>query len=774
MIVGGGTIGGLEMRGCRWLVVVVMVSFGVLVLPPAVSVAAAVEECPNEAVRVELGEGWLPDCRGYEMVTPPYKEGSTVYSAGFSSNGETAIMHSSGSIAGTPGTGEGGLSPNWYVARRTADGWRLSSMMAPLSEFVGQLPVAQEADDGMSLWVQHTPQQSDKTMELYIRSADGAYSRVGPLTPQVGNNEPSDVIEALGLKRLQPVAATRDYQHIVFEAQSREYNWPFDKTISGPSLYEYSGMGNEQPVLVAVEGAEKGSRDLIAECGSELGSVKIESAYNALSSDGETIFFTVNPCSPAPGTAEVYARLHGGVVSPGPAETVDVSESECGTGCGEQSGKEFEGASEDGEKVFFTSTQKLTDGAVDLTAGGSATTGTGCAGSASGCNLYEYDFSQHAHERLTLVAGGVEDVRGVAGIAEDGSRVYFVARSAAVPGAGENEFDRSPVVGEPNLYVYDTGTGATAFIATLSEADEEDWERSYKPRTIEVTGEGGRFLLFPSSAAGVTPDETSGEGIAQLFEYDAVTRELVRVSQGEEGYNDNGNGVTKGISVGVQTRADEGLGDLFDYKPTWNRLSVSRDGKTVVFVTRGELSPRAASASALGCRSVYEFRSEGAISAGTVHLLSDGRDVQPVNNPHVCGAYFEAMDADGSNVLIATDDPLLPSDVDGVQSDTYDVRIDGGFPLAISSVSCEGGGCEGVASGLAAPVFGAPASASVSGGGNLSPSSTVVAPAPSSARKAVRCARGRKLSHGKCVRVKAKRRKKAKAGRAGDRTRRRG
>ena len=105
------------------------------------------------------------------------------------------------------------------------------------------------------------------------------------------------------------------------------------------------------------------------------------SAYNALSSDGETIFFTPavkeeGGClGAAPSSAEVYARLHGSVTSPVEAETVDVSESECTEACGGESGKNFEGASEDGQMAFFTSTQKLTNDAVDGTADGNATEG---------------------------------------------------------------------------------------------------------------------------------------------------------------------------------------------------------------------------------------------------------------------------------------------------------------------------------------------------------------------------------------------------------------
>jgi hypothetical protein len=399
------------------------------------------------------------------------------------------------------------------------------------------------------------------------------------------------------------------------------------------------------------------------------------------------------------------------------------------------------------------------NGASDLTAGGNAyQEQEGCPSSTDGCNLYEYDFalSAHEHERLVLVAGGADDVRGVAGIAEDGSRVYFVA-DGVIPGSGENEFEHKPAPGEPNLYVYDTDTGVTAFIATLSqEHDGADWARRFF-RPVEVTGEGGRFLLFASYAPGVTPDESSKSGVAQpaqLFEYDAETGELVRVTQGEAGWNENGNGVTVGINPEHIELIAQSLGAGDDFKSTTNRLNVSRDGKTVVFETIGELSSLARSASARGCSSVYEFRSEGPISAGTVHLLSDGRDVV-ISKNEMCGADFKGMDENGNNILLSTTDSLLTSDVDGGQPDVYDARVDGGFP-SVPAPGCEGTGCQTVLN--PPPALGSSSgSATVTGNSNLTPPpATAVTPK----KTTVKCAKGKKRSHGKCVKAKAKKKSK--------------
>ena len=551
-----------------------------------------------------------------------------------------------------------------------------------------------------------------------MRSASGVFSFIGSLTPPLAEEESSTVIKPNEEGYDRPVATTSDYGHVVLFASAPDGYWPFDLTQSfRGSLYEYSGTGNTEPILVGVTGG-KGSRQLIAVCSTNLGGAGIDgntSVFNALSADGESVFFTVLPCGGAPATAEVYARLHGSLSSPQAAETLDVSANECTVACGGESGKNFEGASEDGRRVFFTSTQKLTNDATDQSADGDATE-AGCAGmtaAGAGCNLYEYNFNRPEGARLTLISGG--EVLGVVGMAEDGTRIYFVSR-AVIAGAGANEFSDSPVAEQPNLYVSNTATGKTTFIGTLGKGDRNDWRTVFK-RPAQVAGTGGRFLLFVSSMRGLTPDDETET--AQLLEYDAVTGELVRVSKGEEGFNRDGNGATNG----VLTTSVETARDSLDFKVSTNSLSVSSDGRSVFFLSNGQLSPRAVSAQ-LGCRNLYEFHTAGLISQGVVHLLSDGLDTQ-LNKGTQCGSQLQGVDETGSNVLFTTDDPLIPADVDGVQRDIYDARVDGGFPLAPAGQVglCGPGACEGVSS--PAPVLPVAGSASNPGEPSISPTLAV-------------------------------------------------
>jgi hypothetical protein len=773
-----------------WTVAPLLAFFAIFAFSSAPALAAEGGACSNETIRSEQGTTNLPDCRAYEMVTPPYKEGYQLLMPSLAANGDRMLLTGPGTLDGVAGEGEGAENYSVYLDTRGVGGWQLTPLNAPLSSFVGQLAVAYDAANGETLWDQHTPRQSAKTRGLYIRSADGEYSFVGPMNPAAGEEEESGVIEPGENDITGPEAGTEGYGHVVLYAIRPEDHWSFDETEGLHSLYEYSGLNNTQPILVAVTGV-KGSRKLVSRCESLFGGGEEGSTYNALSSDGETIFFSLR-CSPA--EEELYARVHGSLVSGAPAETVDVSESECSSACGGVSGKNFEGASEagaDGSVVFFTSTQKLTDDAVDETATGDAAKEEGCAAGGVECNLYEYDFTKPKHEELSLVAGGVQ---GVAAVSGEGSHVYFVstARLTEEPRGGsagsclaeltkaELEAEEASKEGRcrpkheaDNLYVYDTASGATKFITTLGAGDLQDWQRESR-RPVEVAGEGseaGAFLLFASSTKGLTAGDESPEGITQLFEYDAVTGELVRVTQGENGYDDNGNSVKHGVpALDIADLADDDVGSVENnFRDKSDIGNLSRDGRTVVFVTAGGLSAHAPSSLA-DCTSVYEFRSVGPILGGRVSLVSDGRDVE-ADKGSLCGAEFFGMDASGANILFSTADPLLSSDVDGVQRDIYDAREDGGFPPGpVSTPECQGTGCQGTFSST-------PGSVSP-GSLNQAPEAPVPPLPPLAAETGTKtgtkkttskCAKGKKLSHGKCVKVKtkqkAKRAKKASFGR---------
>ncbi len=755
----------------RRLALILVLSLGTAALfrvPAGRAMADGQGQCPNEAQRAALSSAGLPDCRAYEMVTPPYKEGYPLFAVSDAANGESAILYSLASLAENPGSSEQLTVSGIYSATRTATGWKLSALNVPLSQFVGQIPIiqAEEADRGETLWVQHKPDQPTSSVGLYARSSTGQYRFIGPLDPNENPAEgPSNLIEGNPSFYDQPVAATADYGKVILESNSSQSRWPaIDKTLGNEtrSLYEYTGANNSEPRLVAVEGGPE-STQLIGACGATLGAGVGQrlNTYNALSADGERIFFTVAPIeecneAPAPPTPEIYERVGGSSAS---AETIHVSADECTETCSpEPSGKNFEGASEDGKLAFFTSTQKLTNNAIDGIASGSATKGRGCARTApgepeAGCNLYE-----HVDGHLVLVARG--EVLGVMGVAENGSRVYFVKRT--------EEKGESEPIERDNLYLYETVSQKTTYIATLSKRDEEDWAREASRRPVELAGQSGQFLLFASSTPGVTTDDTSE--VTQLFEYkaeaDGEPAELVRVTKGEAGFNQDGNGVVEGLEPSSIAFIASHFGVEFDFKTTTNRLNISTDGHTIIFKTRGELSPRATS-SREECTNIYEFHNDGNLSTGTVQLLSDDSQNTQLYKGVTCGAEFQAMDATGDNVLFISVDSLIPGDVDGGQRDIYDARVDGGFIAEATT----GGACAGIALCEGRP-SGPSALPAAGSGVNAGEAPPTVTPTSNSSKKkakskhtqAKKCRRNHVHKHHKCVKQVAKAKRSSKEG----------
>ena len=411
-----------------------------------------------------------------------------------------------------------------------------------------------------------------------------------------------------------------------------------------------------------------GEGHLISSCGTTAGAADAEGggdAYNAISANGETVFFTavghnVSGCEEsiaAPEVNELYARLD-------QVQTVAISEpspgqcSVCNVPASVAEGRRpavFQGASEDGSKVFFLTEQELFAG--DLKK-----------------NLYEYDFDAPVGERVVRVSTGsaAPEVQGVARVSEDGSHVYFVAKEVLTGANGEGH---SPTATDDNLYVFERDaaypTGRLAFVATLSGSDSKDWSQSdYRP--VQATPEG-RFLVF-DSVAGLTPGDTSS--VSQVFEYDALREKLVLVSIGAAG----------NVNASPSSIPEQGSTDTSAPTTTSTRLAVSADGSRVLFQSQGALTEGAEVVAAAGAQSVYEYHSTGAIENGDVYLISDGMGT--------LASEMLGLDASGDDAFFSTADALVPADED-TGKDFYDARVGGGFSPPAASAACEAEACQG-------------------------------------------------------------------------------
>jgi hypothetical protein len=516
---------------------------------------------------------------------------------------------------------------------------------------------------------------------------------------------------------------------LIAVASNDDVRWPGDPTpddSSLPSLYQYTTGRSGPPALVGLDSA--GS--LIGACGVSAGPAGVTPfpPKGAISADGSTVFFTVvgaddHNCNLGePPVDQIFARIAGG--EPG-AHTVSISAPTSNAECTSVACQgalprdaEFQAASSDASKVFFTSTQQLTDAASnDTVTGDSATanSGEGCSQTTgpSGCNLYVYDFQNASgHELVDASAADPNPrVQGVAAVSSDGSHVYFVARGV-LTGPQENSSGVAATKGANNLYVFERDAafpaGRTSFIATLSAADSREWGGGEAGvQHVATATPDGRFLVF-TSVADLAPDDTSTA--QQVFRYDAQSGQLLRVSIGQSGFNDNGNTSAFDAQIPSTSTLVHGSG-----------LAISDDGAYVVFqsadgLTPGALNGQPTDTSGVVAQNVYEYHS------GNVQLLSDGRDASSVKGESSV-SFFAAggITGSGNDVFFRTADPLVPQDTD-TQQDIYDARIGGGFPGSSLPPQCQGEACQPLS---VPPADGTPGSSSFTGPGNPTPGAPV-------------------------------------------------
>jgi hypothetical protein len=370
--------------------------------------------------------------------------------------------------------------------------------------------------------------------------------------------------------------------------------------------------------------------------------------------------------------------------------------------------------------------------------------------------LFEYDVNTGKAKDLTPVAEA--GVLGVIGSSEDASYVYVVAEGVLATGATE---------AEPNLYVLHTGEPAR-FIATLSPLDNTmlgsigansgelygDWRAGLNTRTAEVTPDG-RAVVFVSHQRLTGYDSN---GLAEVFAYDAGSvggaGSLSCASCDPTGVPP----VAEAMGAFLMTPGSDVENVDKRSGASYQLRTISEDGGRVFFTSASPLVPHAAS----GVNEVYEWERAGEgtctaaastyshSSGGCVFMISSGL-ASEAHGLGEEGAVFLDADATGANVFFTTRERLVPEDKNE-QIDVYDARVDGYQPP--TQTACSGTGCQGVPP--TPPTFATPSSVTADGPGNQPPPpSTVVKPKT----KTVKCAKGKHLSHGKCVKTKSKKKK---------------
>jgi hypothetical protein len=422
----------------------------------------------------------------------------------------------------------------------------------------------------------------------------------------------------------------------------------------------------------------------------------------------------------------------------------------------------FQGASSDGSRVFFTDEQRLTanSGVVD-----------------GKPDLYECEIVEVAgkHEckltDLTPLGPGNEsgDVRGrVTGVSEDGSYVYFVANgvlaAGAQPGTCEGSGSPPPAGATCNLYVFHNGT--IGLVAILSAGDDNAWGGTgHDPRNVTArVSPDGRWLAFMSqrSLTGYdNRDALSGKPDLEVFLYDAEpgsgARALVCASCNPTGARPHGIEAPSGFLKSNAWVAAEvpAWTQVKDHTELYQSRYLSDSGR-LFFNSYDTLVPQDTN----GTVDVYQYEPSGVgdctsasptlgvASGGCAGLISSGSSFEE--------SVFLDASGSGNDVFFLTLAKLSSRDFD-TSIDVYDARVGGGEPLPQPLPACEGDACQ---SPVQAPNDQTPGSLTYQGPGNPAPSPSVTTKKTS--KKTLRCAKGKKPTHGKCVKSKKKKARKAR------------
>jgi hypothetical protein len=696
----------------------------------------------------------LPDSRQWQMVSPPDKRGALIkqtdlHAVPVEASVDGSALAYATSVPSIEAEPQGSSGPT-ILATRDGQGWTSHDISPPHEKVIGYNLEADEysifSSDLSRAIVQPkgtftasmSAEASEQTAYLRTDFASGnsedlcTKSCYRPLVTGVPGyaDVPTGTVFGGDVKfgectitcGPQAVGATPDLSHVVLESVA-----PLTDTYTKDGgLYEWSN-GSLTLVSVLPDGKpESGSFG-----------ASTEFVKNAISEDGSRIVWSEQG---------LFMR------DTATGETVELDAAQGGSGNG---GGLFEGASSDGSRVFFLDNEKL----------------TADSGVEKGYELYECEMVVEGGKLqckltdLTPSSDGEEpaDVIGhVIGASEDGAYVYFVANGALAVGATRGAC-RTGVESTCNLYVRHDGT--TKLIAVLSGEDYRDFSNNGNiaevERIISRVSPNGQWLEFMSqrSLTGYdNRDAISGEPDQEAYLYDAAA------------HSGEGKIVCASCDpTGARPVGSHGLepGNIVDYGGTWSNqwLAASvpswevyripdaleddsvyqprylSDSGRLFFDSPDALVPQDVN----GNWDAYEFEPVGVgdcTSASTtfsertdgcVGLISSGTSSSE-------SAFMEASES-GSDAFFLTAEKLLPQDTD-TALDIYDAHECTAMSPCLPNAVVQSPPCETGDSCKPAPSpqptnFGAPASATFSGAGNLAapPTTATKARVPSRAQK---------------------------------------
>jgi hypothetical protein len=712
------------------------------------------------------GEFQLPDGRRWELVSPPDKHGAQIEPINPNGIVEAAAVGGAFTFvanAPTESQPEGYSNGVQVLAGRGSAGWVSRDIALPhvsaTGKSVGLGNDYRFFSEDLSLGVVQplgaftpsiSPEASEQTAFLHTDFSGPstaelcASSCFHPLVTRT-NDTASVPFGEEGRCRLcgpQFVGASPDASHVVL---SSEVGLTAGEGPNG-GLYEWAAGK-----LTFIGGGELGHKN--------------ESARGAVSVDGSRVFFE--------GVSEGLSGLLVRDTAASKTARLDLAAPGCAPEC-ESGGGTFQIASRDGSTVFFTDEHRLTSDS-------GATTTEPVASDLYVCELPKVEGACVPQDLTPKVGGGERAgvVGGVLGASNDGSWVYFVANgvlgepSGAVP--GECNRPNAGALSLCNLYVLHREAGVWGkprFITVLSQEDKRDWNQilNYQPARVSPNGEWLAFMSQRSLTHYDNRDAASGKRDQEVFLFDASRP----VSVGVPGVADNPACAScnptgarpHGRELGYQTIfANEGTWLTTDWLaaniPGWTTYSFQggpryqqrylSDSGRLFFNSNDALVPQDVN----GTEDVYQYEPLGAVngegkpqctqasatfserSGGCVALISSGSSSEE-------SGFLDASE-NGSDVFFLTSAKLSPQDVD-TSVDVYDAHECTSSSPCLSSSSASPPPCITEAACKASPspqpqIFGAPASATFSGPGNLTP-----APPPPPAKLTAAQLKAKKLT----------------------------
>jgi hypothetical protein len=736
------------------------------------------------------GEFTLPDGRQWELVSPPNKHGAGIEPTG--ANGGLIQAAAGGGALTYIAIGPTEDNPAGNTAleftqllstRRSSGGWESQDIATPhnatsfvdpgnFSEykfFSGDLSQALVAPEGETPL---PPLEAGAEKTPYVRNNPTCGEPGRCFVPLVtkSNVPPGADIGPTpgGTNGVAFVAATPDLSHVVLESSEALTADAVKDTNSRPNLYEWAG-GALQLVSILPNKVSASAENEEASLGFESTLVR-----NAISADGARIVWEAGE--------EEKHHLYLREMTKG--ETVQLDVPQAGVGPSNPlHGPRFQGASDDGSRVFFTDEQRLTPGS---------------HAQENEPDLYVFELNGGGDPlsgRLTdlteATTGGESGAAQgkVLGTSEDGTYVYFVADGALAEHAVQGNCREG---GLCNLYVAHYNGSEwehPVLAAVLSSKDEPDWRPAYGEEgnlgtiasRVSPNGEYVAFMSDRSLTGYDNRDASSGVPDEEVYLYHAMNGSPICASCDPSGARPAGvfdpvqEAVTRPLLV---DHVSEWAGSwLAGSVPGWAQVSngqalyqpryLSNNGR-LFFDSPDALVP----ADVSGTENVYEYEPQGLGSCssasagasevfvrqagGCVALISSGTSGEE-------SAFLDASE-EGGEVFFMTTARLSGEDVDSAY-DVYDAHVcTGAAPCPSAPVAVPPCTATESCRGAARPqpeIFGAPSSSTSSGEGNIAPQAGPPAK-PAVKTKTVKCKRGyvkRKVGkQERCVRIKVKKR----------------